>query len=160
MTDITTWLSGCRPVRWCARFRLVRWLWRYRWPGAPLTAALLLTIAQRVYPPAEHGWIDQGLVVGIVVSTLLLLVVLIVGTERPWGPRSTGILHFVMADVCLYGLLILPGRFGWSAPWPDLSAAFLRANLAIAAPVLVIGYSDWIVDWWRGRREEREERMA
>ena len=89
-----------------------------------------------------------------VAAASLLLLALVVGTPRPWGPEATGILHFVLGDLALYGLIALPGIFGWEwAWWPArLPWYFLRGNLAVAAPVLILAYSDYFAERWQTRK--------
>ena len=157
MTILTHRIAETRVVAWLERWRLVRWLWRWRWPGCPLTIALALALAQYWYQPDQHHWLDKGIVVLIVAAASLLLLALVVGTPRPWGPEATGILHFVLGDLALYGLIALPGIFDWEwSWWPDrLPWYFLRGNLAVAAPVLILAYSDYFAERWQARKGVR-----
>lgn len=158
MTPLTYWISRSSLIIWINQWRLIRWLWRWRWPGAPLTIVLALTIAQYIFPPDRYPWIDRGLIIGIVSAAVLLILVIIVGTQRPWGARPTGVLLLTVGDAALYGLLILPGTFGWTPPFAELSQYYLRANIAVAIPVLLLAWSDLVWEWVRAKWGVREEK--
>lgn len=155
MTILTTKLAHTSFIRWLNQWRLLRWLWRWRWPGCPLTIALALALAQYWYPQDQHRWLDKSIVVLIVAAATLLLMAIIIGSPRPWGPEATGITHFVLGDLALYGLIALPDIFGWDWTWwlEKLPWYFLRGNLAVAAPVLILAYSDYFADRWQTRKE-------
>lgn len=158
MTPLAQWFGRHPLIGWLNRWRFVRWLWRWRWPGFPLTIVLALTLVQYIFPPDDHPWIDKGLVVGIAATSLLLIVVIMLGTQRPWSARSTGVLLLTVGDFLIHGILTLPAKFGWATPLPSLSVYYLRANIAIAIPVLILGWSDWFWDWMQMRRKTATRR--
>lgn len=158
MARFYEWGMSCRPVQWCAKFRAACWLWRHRWPLFPLSAVVLMTILWTAITdpavPGTHPFTDLVLVTIVVVELLVMLTVLVSKTTG-WDDRTSGLLLFVLADFTLYGLLILPPFYGFKPLYAEFATNFLRWNLAIGPPIIILAYFDYFNSifrlWYRTR---------
>lgn len=131
------------------QYRVTRWLWRYRWPGCPLTIALVLAMIQYLAPPRTSSWVDRVTVVVVVLALLRIWLTVLVKTERPWDERPTGIFMLVTGELIFHGVLIAPPMFGLTVPYLEWWVYALRSMLLLSALVMIFAYRD------RPREENR-----
>ena len=73
-----------------------------------MTLVIALALVQYTFVATDYQWIDKILVTEIAVACALLILVIAIGTPKPWDGRATGVLLFVASDAILYGLIALP----------------------------------------------------